>query len=442
LDTAARTLAPFRGVWKDPHLQTLLEVSDLRRSAWSRVTKRPVRATRRVAPTSWTASFRVYCPPGTAELQSDRGRVGARDRPQLRRFSGVWVSRKRWVVIVVLGLLALVVMFCAGSFLGLYLTGAMPASTTSSAGVTSATAERGSPAVSEEAPPTQAPPTAEEPSATAKPELPTPTSTRAASGVTPPAVPTAEPHEPFAPDEWEPDGSAEQARPLEVGAAQRHNLHVGDDSDWLYFEARAGQTYVVETSELGRKVDTVIYLFDGQGNQLAFDDDGADEFLASRLWWTAREDGSLYVMVRGLGDTEAGRGTEYTVSLGMADGFEVDEYEPDDSRAQASLIAVGETQRHNRHTASDEDWISFEVQPGVTYVVQTLNLGVDADTVIYLFDSQGNELALDDDGSEEAQASRLEWTPQEGGTLYVRVEDWLQNSSGPGTQYEVALSVG
>lgn len=368
--------------------------------------------------------------------------MGARDGSPLRRSAEEEVSRKQWVVIVVLGLLAVGVLFCAGSFLGLYLTGAMPTLTTSSPSVTPAIAERASPAVSEEPSPTQATPTAAAPSPTAIPEPPTPTSTRVVPSVTPLAVPTAAPQEQFAPDEWEPDGSAEEAHALEVGVVQRHNLHVGGDSDWLYFEVQAGQTYVVETSELGREVDTVIRLFDGQGNELASDDDGGDELLASRLWWTARDDGLLYVMVRGLSDTEVGRGTEYSVTLRMAEGFEIDEYEPDDSRAQASLIAVGETQRHNRHAASDEDWISFEVQPGVTYVVQTLNLGMDADTVIYLYDSQGNELALDDDGGEEARASRLEWTPLESGVLYVRVEDWLQNSSGPGTQYEVALSVG
>jgi ribosomal protein S11 len=361
--------------------------------------------------------------------------VGANDRPPFSRSPEEEVSRKQWVVTVVLGLLAVVVLFCSGSYVGLYLTGAMPTLTTSSVGVTPSTVENASPAVAEEPSPTQTRPT------TAPGELPTATSTPGLLPVTPPPVPSTVPQEPFAPDEWEPDGSAEEAHPIEVGGVQRHNLDVGGDSDWLYFEARAGQTYVVETSELGREVDTVIRLFDGQGNELALDDDGGVEFLASRLWWTARGDGSLYVVVRGLADTEAGRGTEYSISLRVAEAFEVDEYEPDDSRATASLIEVGQTQRHNRHTAGDEDWISFEVQQGITYVVQTLNLGVDADTVIHLYDSQGNELALDDDGGEEAGASRLEWTAVGSGVRYVKVEDWLQNSSGPGTQYEVALSL-
>ena len=352
------------------------------------------------------------------------------------------MSRKQWLMIVVLGPLAVGVLFCAGSYLGIYLAGGTPESTTLSARATPSLEEVASPTATEEvASSTLGTPMATAPSPTAKREPPTPTSTRVVSPVTPPPVLTAAPQEQFAPDEWEPDGTADEANPIEVGGVQRHNLHVGGDSDWLYFESQAGRTYVVETSELGREVDTVIHLYDGQGNELASGDDGGDEFLASRLWWVARDDGPLYVVVRGFAESEAGRGTEYSVSLRLAQGFAIDEYEPDDSRARASLSAVGETQSHNRHVAGDEDWISFEVQQGITYVVQTLNLGVDADTVIYLYDVQGNELAFDDDGGEEAWASRLEWMPLESGILYVKVEDWLQGSSGPGTRYEVTISV-
>jgi ribosomal protein S11 len=365
-------------------------------------------------------------------MQQKRGRAAACDRSPLSPSPEEQVSRNRWVMIVVLGLLVVGVFFSAGSCLGLYLAGGIPWSTVDVASPTPA---------EQAASPTSGSPMATAPSPTAKREPPLPTSTPMVPPVTPPAAATVAPLEPFSPDEWEPDGTPEEASPIEVGGAQRHNLHVGGDSDWLYFEAQAGRTYVVETAELGREVDTVICLYDAQGNELACDDDGGDGFLASRLWWLAADDGSLYVMVRGFADTEEGRGTEYSVSFRMAEGFETDEYEPDDSRAQASLITVGETQTHNRHVAGDEDWISFEVQQGITYVVQTLNLGVEADTVIYLYDAQGNELAFDDDGGEEAWASRLEWMPLESGIRYVKIEDWIQGSSGPETRYEVTLSL-
>ena len=47
--------------------------------------------------------------------------------------------------------------------------------------------------------------------------------------------------------------------------------------DFFSFLAEAGVTYVVESSRLGERADTVLYLYDGQGNELALDDDGGDD---------------------------------------------------------------------------------------------------------------------------------------------------------------------
>ncbi len=344
------------------------------------------------------------------------------------------MSRKQWLVVVVLGLAVLCVFFCAGSYLGIYLTEGFPDLIAPAVQPVPTAAETPSPTGSVEKllspTATKVPP----PSPTPKAEPPTPTNTR--------VIPllTAIPPEPSVPDEWEPDDTAAEASPIEVGEVQRHNLHVEGDRDWVYFQAEAGRAYVIETSSLGHEMDTVVYLFDEEGNELASDDDGGDEFLASRLWWVAREGGGLSVMVRGFAETEAGPGTSYDVTVRSADGFEIDPYEPDDSLAQASPIEVGETQGHNRHTAGDEDWISFEAQPGITYTVQTLNLGEQADTVMYLYDERGAELVFDDDGGYEPWASRLEWMVQERGMLYVKVVDWVQTSSGPHSGYDVILT--
>jgi len=350
------------------------------------------------------------------------------------------VSRKQWLVVVVLSLGVLCVFFCAGSYLGIYLTGGSPGLITF--------AVQPVPTADEITPPTASAATLLSPTATKEPppsptpkaEPPTPTNTRVIPLLTPWALLTAIPQEPFVPDEWEPDDTPADASAIEVEAVQRHNLHVEGDRDWVHFQAEAGRAYVIETSSLGHEMDTVVYLFDEEGKELASDDDGGDEFLASRLWWVAGDDGGLLVMIRGFANTEAGPGTGYDVSLRSAEGFEIDPYEPDDSPAQASRIAVGETQTHNRHVAGDEDWISFEVQQGITYTVQTLNLGERADTVIYLYDERGAELAFDDDGGKESWASRLQWTALEGGILYVKVVDWIQTSSGPGTGYDVILT--
>ncbi len=251
--------------------------------------------------------------------------------------------------------------------------------------------------------------------------------------------PTTSPTESFTADEWEPDNDLVDANLIEIGDVQSHNLDAVGDHDWVYFNAEEGTIYIIQTSSLGDDVDTIIHLYDQEGNELASDDDGADEYLASRLRWIVEEEGALYVMIQDFGDNEAGPGTSYTLSLSLGEAFEADEYEPDDSLVGAREIVVGQKQTHNLHVRRDQDWIYFEAVAGKTYVIETLNLGNHIDPEIYLYDEEGNELAYDDDGA-GTLASRLEWLAEGDGTLYIMVRDWRDRSAGPGTGYEILVS--
>jgi hypothetical protein len=79
-----------------------------------------------------------------------------------------------------------------------------------------------------------------------------------------------------------------------------------NDSDWYLLEVVAGQTYVVETSNLstasnGTVADTTLTLYkttSGGFTQLAFDDNGGAEYLASRIVFTAPANEELRVAVR------------------------------------------------------------------------------------------------------------------------------------------------
>jgi hypothetical protein len=355
-------------------------------------------------------------------------------RPSVDAPQETVLSRREWIIAVVAGMAVSCVAFLAGSFAGYYVLGGVPELTSLLTETSPTVAMAPSPSGTEVLGSTPAWTETPFPSFT-------PTNTLVVPFLTPGPPATATPQEAFFSDDWEPDDTAEEAIPIEVGALQGHNLHAVGDRDWLYFEAEAGRTYVIETSELGRRMDTVVSLYDGEGRRLASDDDGGEELLASRLYWAPEEAGRLYVMIQDFADAEAGHGTEYDVSVTTSEDFRIDEYEPDGIRARASRIEVGETQRHNRHVSGDEDWISFEAQAGTTYVLRTANLGERADTAIYLYDAQGNELAFDDDSGEELWASRLRWTAPEGGVYYVKVIDWVQASTGPGTEYEVTLRV-
>ncbi|MDH4208494.1 MAG: hypothetical protein OEV76_06455, partial [Anaerolineae bacterium] len=246
---------------------------------------------------------------------------------------------------------------------------------------------------------------------------------------------------PYEPDDSEPDDTLEEASVTEVGSYQEHNLHVTGDRDWVSFQAKAGTAYVMETFHLGERIDTTISLYDTQGTLLASDDDLGSEPLASRLDYEPVRDGPLYLVVQDRGDREAGPGTEYSISVReQGSALSVgDRYEPDDSMDQATSIEIGEVQRHNIHDPGDIDWLSFQVEPDATYVIETHNLGEEMDTILFLYDERGQELAQDDDGGDAPFASLLTWTAVQTDTLYLSVGHYKGGRAGPTMFYDVSV---
>lgn len=249
------------------------------------------------------------------------------------------------------------------------------------------------------------------------------------------------PGAPYEPDVYEPDDTLEEAGVIEVGSQQQHSLHVTGDRDWLSFQAEAGTAYVLQTFHLGESIDTTISLYDAQGTLLASDDDLGSEPLASRLDYEPEQDGPLYVLVQDLGDRYAGPGTEYSISVheqGSALSIG-DRYEPDNGMDQATRIEIGEVQTHDIHAPGDVDWLSFQAEPEATYVIETYNLGEEMDTVLFLYDEGGQELAQDDDDGDEPFASRLTWTAGQTGTLYLSARHYKDDKAGPRMSYDVSI---
>ena len=66
-------------------------------------------------------------------------------------------------------------------------------------------------------------------------------------------------------DHYEPNNGNTQATTLEPGDLhnylQTHNFQTTSDEDWIRFSARSGQTYTIETKNLGEKASTRLYLY-------------------------------------------------------------------------------------------------------------------------------------------------------------------------------------
>ncbi len=125
-----------------------------------------------------------------------------------------------------------------------------------------------------------------------------------------------------------------------------------------------------------------------------------------------------------------------------------DAYEEDDTKMEAVTLTVGVTQTHN-FCDDATDWVTFTAQAGITYTLTTaidpvvpyvvgMTLGGQADTVLSLFDADGQTLGENDnyegvtDGS-----SRLAWQAPEDGLYYGRVTN--KNGFGCGTRYKLWL---
>lgn len=102
-----------------------------------------------------------------------------------------------------------------------------------------------------------------------------------------------------------------------------------------------------------------------------------------------------------------------------------DSFEPDDSAADASLIASGSIQAHSLCPAGDEDWAFFTL--GAESAVTLETSGASGDTRMWLFNSSLGQLEFDDDGG-SGLFSFIDRTcgvdALSAGTYYVKVDEF------------------
>jgi hypothetical protein len=112
--------------------------------------------------------------------------------------------------------------------------------------------------------------------------------------------------------------------------------------------------------------------------------------------------------------------------------YEPDEFEPNDSIAEARLVAPGPGTYHLTYYADrnfdllgepDPDVFAFDAVGGATYTLETFNLLGDANTSLSLFGPDGTTLlAANDDRSATDPSSLISYVAPSPGRLYLRSE--------------------
>jgi len=131
----------------------------------------------------------------------------------------------------------------------------------------------------------------------------------------PTATPAPPTPTPFPGDDYEPDNDCQTARLIRSGETQHHNFNTASDEDWVRFTLGDHANAVLETSNLGDNVDTVLELYDSDcQNRLNRDDDGGRGF-ASRIQMSNMPAGQYYGRVFQYAGNEVNANSRYDLTL-------------------------------------------------------------------------------------------------------------------------------
>jgi hypothetical protein len=108
--------------------------------------------------------------------------------------------------------------------------------------------------------------------------------------------------------------------------------------------------------------------------------------------------------------------------------YSADQYESDNSIAQAPLVPVGMSENHTFFPAGDKDYFKVSVTDGVQYTFLT-TVSNGADTMLTIFDSDGKTVLAQNDDIDPVvdpnnKASKIVWSANGTKTVYVVCEPY------------------
>jgi hypothetical protein len=208
------------------------------------------------------------------------------------------------------------------------------------------------------------------------------------------------------------------------------------DTDWFRLQVEQGQRYNlalagIENAE-GQALDPMLSIYDAEGNQLAFNDD-AEGSLNSALRYTPAQSGVVFVEARAFNSEATG-----AYRLGVSSGPVPADDVGNDASTRAR-IAAGRTVTGNVEYEGDVDWYRLPVRTGNRYRISLAGAGEDGlpDPFLRLVDSDGNELASNDD-SEGSLNSQLEFVPPANSTVFIEARGFGDAMTG---RYDLSVAV-
>ena len=121
------------------------------------------------------------------------------------------------------------------------------------------------------------------------------------------------------------------------------------------------------------------------------------------------------------------------VNIPVGTAYIPDAYEDDDLCSQTNSISTdGVEQEHNLYPAPDKDWVKFDGIGGITYRVQAIADGTDADLVVELHGTCSSPPSF-------GAGADFEFTAPADGAYYVKVEHVLSDY-GPDTAYRLSVT--